>query len=89
MLYCLICIDKKSSLQKRMVNRAEHLSYVAETGIVKYAGPFLSEDDAMIGSLIIIDAEDLSVAEDWAKNDPYNKAGLFQRREMFRFKHLI
>ena len=71
------------------MNRAEHLNYVAETGIVEYAGPFLSGDDVMIGSLIIIGAEDLSIKEDWAKNDSYNKAGLFKRGEIFRFKHPI
>ena len=89
MLYCLVCIDKDDSLQKRIMNRTEHLSYVAETNVVKYAGPFLSEDDVMIGSLIVIDVEDLSAAEDWAENDPYNKAELFRRKEIFKFNHLI
>ena len=57
MLYCLICQDKENAIETRMQNREDHLKYVAETNVVKYAGPFLSEDDTMIGSLIVIDVE--------------------------------
>ena len=55
MLYCLICQDKENAIETRMQNREDHLKYVAETNVVKYAGPFLSEEDTMIGSLIVID----------------------------------
>ena len=57
MLYCLICQDKENAIETRMQNREDHLKYVAETNVVKYAGPFLSEEDTMIGSLIVIDVE--------------------------------
>ena len=42
MLYCLVCIDKENSIETRMENREDHLKYVAETNVVKFAGPFLS-----------------------------------------------
>ena len=57
MLYCLICQDKENAIETRMQNREDHLKYVAETNVVKYASPFLSEDDTMIGSLIVIDVK--------------------------------
>ena len=56
MLYCLICQDKENAIETRMQNREDHLKYVAETNVVKYAGPLLSEKDTMIGSLIVIEA---------------------------------
>ncbi len=56
---------------------------------MKYAGPFLSEDDTMIGSLIVIDVENKNEAKKWSENDPYKKAGLFGKVEIFKFKHLI
>ena len=40
MLYCLICQDKENAIETRMQNREDHLKYVAETNVVKYAGPF-------------------------------------------------
>jgi len=43
----------------------------------------------MIGSLIVIDVEDRAEAEKWSENDPYKKADLFQRTEIFKFKHLL
>ena len=53
MLYCLVCIDKEDSIETRMQNREEHLRYVKETNVVKFAGPFLSEEDTMIGLSLI------------------------------------
>ena len=59
MLYCLMCQDKENAIETRMQNREDHLKYVAETNVVKYAGPFLSEEDTMIGSLIVIDVNNI------------------------------
>ena len=89
MLYCLICQDKENAIETRMQNREDHLKYVAETNVVKYAGPFLSEDYTMIGSLIVIDVENKDEANKWSENDPYKKASLFEKVEIFKFKHLI
>ena len=44
MLYCLMCQDKENAIETRMQNREDHLKYVAETNVVKYAGPLLSEE---------------------------------------------
>ena len=57
--------------------------------MVKSAGPFLSEHNTMIGSLIVIDVENKDEANKWSENDPYKKAGLFRKVEIFKFKHLI
>lgn len=89
MLYCLVCIDKENSIETRMENREDHLKYVAKTNVVKFAGPFLSEEDIMLGSLIVIDVDNKMSAEKWSSNDPYKKANLFKRIEIFKFKHLI
>ena len=77
MLYCLMCQDKENAIETRMQNREDHLKYVAETNVVKYAGPLLSEEDTMIGSLIVIEVNNKGEAEEWSENDPYKKAGLF------------
>lgn len=88
MLIALIARDKPGALQTRLDNRAAHLAYIEETGSVAQAGPLL-DGDAMIGSLIILDVDDLAAAQGWADNDPYAKAGLFQSVELIPWKKVI
>ncbi len=88
MLIAIIAKDKPGALQTRLDNRTAHLGYIEETGIVAQAGPLL-EGDAMIGSLIILNVEDLTAAQKWADNDPYAKAGLFQSVELIPWKKVI
>ncbi|MFD0911016.1 YciI family protein [Ruegeria arenilitoris] len=88
MLIALIARDKDGALQTRLDNRAAHLAYIEETGVVAQAGPLL-DGDAMIGSLVILDVENLSAAQAWADNDPYAKAGLFKSVELIPWKKVI
>ncbi len=89
MLVCLIAIDKPDALQIRMDNRVAHLAYVAETGVVDLAGPFLDAGGNMCGSLLILNVGNMSEAETWAENDPYAKAGLFQSATLREWKKVI
>ena len=89
MLVALITTDKAGALQTRLDNRDAHLAYIAETGVVAMAGPFLNEGGAMCGSLIVLDVEDMTAAENWAANDPYNKAGLFSDVRLQEWKRVV
>ncbi len=88
MLIALIARDKDGALQTRMDNRSAHLAYIEETGVVSQAGPLL-DGDQMIGSLIILDVDDLAAAQSWADGDPYTKAGLFKSVELIPWKKVI
>ncbi|CAD0184584.1 YciI-like protein [Ruegeria sp. THAF57] len=88
MLIALIARDKDGALQTRLDNRAAHLGYIEETGVVAQAGPLL-DGDAMIGSLIILEVEDMAAAQAWADNDPYAKAGLFQSVDLIAWKKVV
>jgi uncharacterized protein YciI len=89
MLVALIAWDKPNELQTRIANRDAHLAYINETGVVQQAGPFLSEDGQMIGSMIVLDVDDMNAAERWAENDPYAKAGLFGSVRLAPWKRVI
>jgi len=89
MLVAVITTDKDGALQTRLDNRDAHLAYIAETGVVNMAGPFLSEDGTMCGSLIVLEVEDLSTAQKWAEEDPYNKAGLFADVRIQEWKKVV
>ena len=89
MRVALICIDKPGHLHVRQENRPAHLEHITASGVVEMAGPFLSESGEMVGSLVILNVEDLDAARDWAANDPYAKAGLFQSVEIREWKKVI
>lgn len=74
----LICKDKPGALQVRLDTRAAHLAYIEATGVVEMAGPFLDEAGAMTGSMIVLEVPDIAAAREWAANDPYAAAGLFE-----------
>lgn len=88
MLYAVICRDKPGALQIRLDTRATHLAYIEATGVVRMAGPFL-EEGQMCGSLVILETDSLAAAQDWAANDPYAKAGLFESATVSEWKKVI
>ena len=89
MQVALICRDKPGALQIRIDNRKAHLDYIASTGIVSLAGPFLDHDGQMCGSLVILDVEEFAEAEAWAAEDPYAKAGLFSDVSLQAWKKVV
>ena len=89
MLIALIARDKPGALQTRLDNREAHLGYIKQTGVVSQAGPLLDKDSGMIGSLVILDVEDMAAARAWADNDPYAVAGLFDSVELIPWKKVI
>ncbi len=89
MRVALICKDKPGHLPVRVENRSAHLAHIQTSGVVEMAGPFLDGDGQMCGSLVILEVADLSAARDWADNDPYAKAGLFESVQIQEWKKVI
>ena len=89
MLIALMARDNPGALQIRLDNRDDHLAYLKQSGVVSQAGPFLDEGGEMVGSLIILDVSDMSAAEEWSKDDPYAKAGLFAEVKLIMWKKVI
>jgi uncharacterized protein YciI len=57
--------------------------------VVTQAGPLLDDAGEMIGSLVILEVQDMAAAQVWADNDPYAKAGLFDSVELIEWKKVI
>ncbi len=89
MRVALVCIDKPGHLEVRKANREAHLAHIRESGVVEMAGPFLSAEGEMCGSLLVLEVESLQAAQDWAAADPYAKAGLFERVEIREWKKVV
>lgn len=91
MLFAIVCHDKKDHGHVRAENRPAHLDYLkgfADRAFV--AGPMQTDDgEGMIGSLLIMEFDDKAAAEDFAANDPYNKAGLFESVTIAPWKKVL
>ena len=89
MRFALMTHDKPGALQIRLDTRTAHLDYIASTGVVEMAGPFLDDAGQMCGSLIILELPDMVAAQAWAHDDPYVKAGLFATVTLNAWKKVI
>lgn len=78
MKFMIYTHDKDGSIDIRKSTRDAHLAFVRAEGKVKVisAGPWLSDDDVMAGSLLVVEANCINCVTAWVKEDPYLKAGL-------------
>jgi uncharacterized protein YciI len=91
MLFAAICLDKPDHVDMRLSTREKHLAFLAEhAGKVKLGGPFLdAAGEKPIGSLLILDCEDLAAARRLLDEDPYAKAGLFASVEVRPWRSVV
>jgi uncharacterized protein YciI len=85
MLFAVICKDKPGSLQVRLDTRPEHIAFLEGLNGDKklaFAGPFLDAEGKPNGSLVVVEASDLTGAQALSAADPYAKAGLFESVEI-------
>jgi uncharacterized protein len=80
MYFAIYCLDRPDALDIRLRTRDTHRAYLHRPDLpvkLKLAGPLLGADGkTMLGSLIVVDADNLSTVEAFCANDPYRKAGL-------------
>ncbi|MXN20018.1 YciI family protein [Pseudooceanicola sp. GBMRC 2024] len=81
--------DKPGALETRLANREAHLDYVKSTGKALYGGPFMDDAGQMAGSMLVLDITTAEEAQTWAANDPYAKAGLFEKVELRPWKKVF
>ena len=79
MLFIATCTDKPDSMPTRKENRPAHLAYLgAHSDKVKAGGALLTPDqNAVLGSLLIVEAADEAEVAALLAEDPYAKAHLF------------
>lgn len=91
MQFVLYCVDKAGHGHVRTENRPAHVDYLkANLDRILLAGPMLSDDGgAMLGSVLVIEADGRAAAEAFAAGDPYTKAGLFENVTIKAFKKVF
>jgi len=71
------------------------LKQLKDEGRLVLAGPFPAIDSedpgsaGFAGSWIVAECADLGIASDWANNDPYVAAGIYNATEVTAFKKVL
>lgn len=98
MYYTIYSTDVKGSLDARLTARPAHLDRLkalVDEGRLLVAGPNPAVDSedpgnaGFTGSLIIAEFNSLKDAEDWAGDDPYVAAGVYDRVEVKPYKRVL
>ena len=90
LLFAALCFDKPDGLDLRLATRAGHLAFLEKHAAqVKLGGPFLDAAEKPVGSLLILDCADEAAARALLADDPYAKAGLFERIDVRPWKHVV
>jgi len=94
MWYSIYTTDFKNSLDKRLVNRPQHLKrlkLLRDEGRLLLAGPLPAIDsidpgpNGFSGSLIVAEFDSLIDAKKWADNDPFVQCGVYEKIEVKPF----
>lgn len=91
MIFVITCVDKPGGGELRQANRPAHLEYLRRAGDALFAaGPTTTDDGgAVTGSVILVDLPDRTAADAFAANDPYAKAGVFERVTVTAWKKVF
>ncbi|MEE9350916.1 MAG: YciI family protein [Thiotrichaceae bacterium] len=98
MLYAIIAEDVNDSLAKRLAARPDHvarLQVLRDEGKLLLAGPHPAIDSedpgtaGFTGSLIVAEFESLDAAQQWADDDPYKAANVYEKVVVKPFKKVF
>ena len=98
MLYLRICFDKQGGGELRDKLRTTHREYVGshvgtrKNGVtVVQGGPMCVGDDVSnnLGSFLVVEADSLNDAQRFHDDDPFTRAGLFERAHVVRWDRHI
>jgi uncharacterized protein YciI len=98
MWYAIMAEDTPESLEKRLAARPAHLARLKalqEAGRLLLAGPFPAIDSSdpgpagYSGSLIVAEFASLDAARDWANQDPFVEAGVYQKVDVKPFRKTL
>ena len=84
MLFVIHAIDKSDALPTRLAHYDAHKAFLSDTSAygvkIVMSGPLVADDgERMIGSMLIVEADDRDAAEAFNRADPFHAAGVWER----------
>ncbi|QRN81034.1 MAG: hypothetical protein JK586_05965 [Nocardiopsis sp. BM-2018] len=94
MLYLVIAKDgtDPDAPARRQAVRERHLEgarALAERGVMQLGGALLDDDGTMIGSALVIEADDEAAARALLDADVYTTAGVWRHLEVYPFRRAV
>ena len=88
MLYAIYCVDKPDAADLRAALRPPHQEYLAtQSDIIVLAGATQTDDgETATGSMFVVNVDGREQAETFAKGDPFNSGGLFEKVVVTRMR---
>ena len=88
MPYAILTQDKPGSSQVRASARPAHVEYLTKNKHLLLAAGAMIEDDGTGGNggILIVDTDDRKEAERFIAEDPFSKAGLFEKVTVVRWR---
>lgn len=80
MHYVIHCLDHDGAVEKRLANYDDHKAYLGSAPVkTVISGPLMADDEeTMIGSCFVIEADTLAEVEAFSAADPFAKVGLWK-----------
>jgi uncharacterized protein len=86
--YAIQTRDKPGTAQLRADTRAAHIDYLTKHKDLLLAAGALIDDDGTGGNggILIVDTDDRAAAEKFIADDPFSRAGLFEKVTVTRWR---
>ena len=90
MIFTILLMDRPGTAQLRIEIRPEHRAYLAQQAErMAFAGPLTSEDGkTVVGSLLGMDFPSRVDVDTWLKNEPFTKAGVYEKPIIHVFNNM-
>lgn len=79
----------EEAIERRKAVRDSHLAFIkplTEQGHLVHGGAILNEQGEMIGSMVLTNFPTQHAFDEWMKNDPYIKEGVWHNIQVLPFK---
>jgi hypothetical protein len=91
MNYIVYCLDHDGMVEKRLANYDAHKAYLATSPVkTLVSGPVLATDnETMIGSFFLYESDSIEAVQNFNKEDPFNKAGIWKTVDIRPFSKRV
>ena len=91
MHFAIHCLDRPGALTTRLDHYESHKAYLSSVSLsIVISGPLLADDgETMIGSFFLVEADDRAAVDSFHGDDPFFRAGLWERVEIHPFHKRI
>ncbi|MBB3937774.1 YciI family protein [Aureimonas phyllosphaerae] len=87
MHFIVHCLDRPNAVQDRLAHYDAHKAYLASASVKSViSGPLVADDnETMIGSLFLLEADSKDEVLAFNAADPFNRAGIWEKVEIHPF----